>query len=85
LDIFEIKSNAQLKEQLFTQNKLKKLGGQEAALALSRTFSQNAPEWFVPRRVEQYEIWGFENTANSRFAVFIDKETGDLFLTNRQV
>jgi hypothetical protein len=80
---FEIERNDALQKQLFTQNKLVRLEGQDAIKAKDNFFGES-PAWFAPKTADQYEVWVYEE-AESHFRVFADKETGNLFLTDYQV
>ena len=81
---FEIEANPKLKEQLFTQNKLRQLTGSDVATAKDSTFGE-APAWFAPKAADAYEIWIYEEEPRGSFKVLIDKETGTIFLTDYQV
>jgi hypothetical protein len=81
---FEIERNDKFKKQLFTQNKLIQLEGEDAREAKSNFFDES-PKWFAPKTVDKYEVWVYEDRTGSNFRVFIDKETGNLFLTDYQV
>jgi hypothetical protein len=80
---FEIERNDKLKTQLFTQNKLIMLEGKMAIEAKNQFFGES-PRWFAPKTVDKYEVWKYEYIAGSNFRVFVDKETGNLFLTDYQ-
>jgi hypothetical protein len=43
------------------------------------------PRWFAPKAVDKYEVWVYQDHPESNFRVFIDKETGNLFLTDYQI
>lgn len=60
LYFFEIEANEALKEQLFTQDQLRRLDPAEAEILEDR------PAWFVPEPLDSYDIWGFaeERTRN---------------------
>ena len=81
---FEIEHNDKLRERLFTQNKLIELEGKDAAEAKDK-FSSEFPKWFAPKPASKYEIWVYADDPTGNFEIFIDKETGNLFLTDRQV
>jgi hypothetical protein len=80
---FEIEANAKLKEQMFTQNKLRQLAGSDAANAKEDTW--DPPAWFAPKAVDAYDVWIYEEEPRGNFRVLIDKETGTIFLTDHQV
>jgi len=81
---FEIEQNDKLKEQLFTQNKLVKLKGKAAEEAKKKSFGES-PKWFAPEAVDNYEVWVYKDDTGSNFRVFVEKSTGNLFLTDYQV
>lgn len=80
---FEIEHNDKLKKQLFTQNKLVQLEGKDAREAKGN-FLGESPKWFAPKTVDKYEVWVYEDRTGN-FRVFVDKETGNLLLTDYQV
>jgi len=53
---------------------------QEAVL-----WSQHRPAWFVPKPVAQYEVWVYSNAPPCDFRLLIDRDTGDLFLSDTQL
>ena len=81
---FEIERNDQLKQQLFTKNKLTQLEGSEALAAKTKFFGE-APEWFTPKPIDSYNVWIYEKTPRGNFRVFIDDETGNMFLTDYSI
>jgi hypothetical protein len=81
---FEIAPNAELKEQLFTANRLRQLTGAEAVEARGRVFG-DAPSWFAPKSVESYETWVFADGPERNFKVLIDKVSGHIFMNDYQV
>ena len=78
---FEIEHNDSLEKQLFEQNKLIKLDGKDATDA-KNNYIVEPPDWFAPKAVDEYEIWVFEDEPERNFRVFVDKETGNLYLTD---
>jgi hypothetical protein len=81
---FEIWPNAKLKEQLFGKNKLRRVKGDEAA-AIKKNVFGDAPSWFAPKDLAEYEVWVYEDEPNSNFKVLIDKQSGVMFLNDYQV
>ena len=80
---FEIEQNDLLEEQLFTQNELVKIEDEEHAKEEATSgVLVNAPEWFVPKKLRQYDMWRFKDEPQRNFRVFIDRQTGNLFLTD---
>lgn len=81
---FEIAPNTTLKEQLFSENKLRQVTGDEAARVKKNVFGA-APAWFAPKEVTEYEVWVHDGEPHSRFKVLIDKKSGVVFLNDYQV
>jgi hypothetical protein len=80
---FEIVPSAELKQQLFSDNSLRQLVGAEASKAQAGV-PHGSLSWFVPESSAGYEVWVFADDPRSRFMVFIDKESGHLFMTDSQ-
>jgi hypothetical protein len=76
---FEIAPNADLKRQLFSANKLRRVTGDEAEKARKNVFG-NAPAWFAPKGFAEYEVWVFENDRDRNFKVLIDSGSGQMFV-----
>ena len=81
---FEIQRNDELQKQLFAENSLVRLEGADAMSAKQR-FCGEAPEWFAPKSVDEYEVWAYADEPKGNFRVFVDKQTENLFLTDYQV
>ena len=43
------------------------------------------PSWFVPKPVDQYEVYGYTNSPPSRFRLLIDKTDESTFFTDFQL
>ncbi len=80
---FEIKTHEGLRKQLFTMNRLIMLKGIEASNAFQDVFADRPP-WFLPKIENRYEVWIYKDRLRGNFRVFIDKDTGNLFLTDYQ-
>jgi hypothetical protein len=80
---FEIAPNQELQEQLFSENKLRRITGEEAAKAKEHN-SDAAPVWFAPKAASEYDIWVFDDEPNRNFRVLIDKKSGVVFLSDYQ-
>lgn len=78
---FHIRTNAALSRQLFEQNSLKKLDGAEREIAFGH-FAGAKPAWFLPGPADRYEAWAFRDEPGRNFRVFVERETGDLFLAD---
>jgi hypothetical protein len=76
-------SDEELKNQLFTKNRLMKLDG-KAAIYAKNDCPGDCPDWFAPKAADKYEVWIFEDQIERKFRVLIDKETGNLFITDYQ-
>jgi hypothetical protein len=76
---FEIAPNVDLKRQLFSANKLRRVTGAEAEKARKNVFG-NAPAWFAPKGIAEYEVWVFENERDRNFKVLIDSASGQMFV-----
>ena len=82
---FEIRdTSGEFKKELFSRNSLVKLPPSEAAGARGACFGE-PPTWFVPRAAEEYDVWVYRDSPNGNFQVFVDTETGTVFLTDHQV
>jgi hypothetical protein len=79
-----IKRNDSFSNHLFGLNKMKRLESSEEISDAAR-FSQNKPEWFAPKLPGMYEIWIYESPPRGEFKVLVDKESGDLHLTDCQL
>lgn len=77
--LFEIEPNETLKRQLFTKNRLEPLAADQM-----RSFGE-PPDWFAPRPIEAYEVWGYADEPRGNFRVLIDKDTGTMFLSDFQI
>ncbi|MDX9858609.1 MAG: hypothetical protein RBT76_12520 [candidate division Zixibacteria bacterium] len=78
---FQIEANAALREQLFQGTDMVRVeGGGDV-----KRCHTSGPSWFVPKAPEKYEVWRCRDRFECSFTVFIDTDTGDLFLTDRQV
>ncbi len=64
---FEIVQNGNLKSQLFTQNKLHRIEGEQAAKAKENHFSE-IPSWFTPKSVGDYEVWIYADRSGDKLS-----------------
>ena len=81
---FQIEHNDKVKKQLFEQNEVVRLQGEEAEEAKKHFFDE-PPKWFAPKAIQEYEVWVFRDEPDRNFKVFVDKKTGCLFLTDYSV
>jgi hypothetical protein len=42
------------------------------------------PVWFLPKAIENYEMWRIADNTNSYFRIFVDKSTGAIFATDSE-
>ncbi len=54
-------------------------------MGAKQSFFGEAPEWFAPKSVDEYEVWAYADEPKGNFRVFVHKQTGNLFLTDYQV
>jgi hypothetical protein len=80
----QIQKHPHLQQRLLTMNPMKHLT-LEKELQETAVWSQHRPVWFVPKAIAQYEVWVYSNAPNSNFRLLIDRETGDLFLSDTQL
>ena len=76
----EIEKNTDLQARLFKNNKLRRLEGDAAS---SSHFGEK-PAWFLPKSTEDYDVWTYEDPPRT-FRLFIDRETGEIFMSDYQV
>jgi len=81
---FHIKSNAPLREQLFTANDLEEIPGTNMATAVE-DFFQDKPGWFLPGSATNYDAWIYRTEPRGNFRVFIHRDSRDLFITDYQI
>jgi len=48
-------------------------------------FFDPKPEWFAPKPVNEYEVYGYTNDPPSRFRLLLDKKDGRAFFTDFQL
>jgi hypothetical protein len=58
---------------------------QDKELQEATVWSQHRPTWFVPKPIAQYEVWVYSDAPNRDFRLLIDRESGDLFLSDTQL
>lgn len=80
---FQIAANHELMSQLFAQNELMRLKGEEAGAAINDILDA-PPEWFLPKEINAYEVWVQVKNTESNFLLFVDIHTGDLYLADYQ-
>jgi len=80
----QVQKNTDLQKRLLTMNPMTEVVA-EKQLREVTAWSQNRPEWFAAKPIAQYQVWVYSNAPSSDFRLLIDRETQDLFLTDRQL
>src|SRR5438876_1059808 len=80
----QVQKHADLQKRLLTMNPMTEVVG-EKKLREATAWSQQRPDWFAPKPVAQYQVWIYSNAPNNDFRLLIDRETGDLVLSDRQL
>ena len=80
----QVQKHADFQKRLLTMNPMMEVKG-EKELQEATTWSQRRPDWFAPKPAAQYQVWVYANAPRSDFRLLIDRETGDLFLSDRQL
>jgi hypothetical protein len=80
----QIEKNEGFQKTLFEFNKLKQLST-EAELHDVTNFVEEKPAWFLPKPMSKYEVWVYAEEPVQHFRIFIDRQNGDLFLTDFQL
>jgi len=78
-----IKRHSDLQKRLLTMNPMKQVVD-DKELQKTASWPQHRPDWFAPKPVAQYQVWVYSNAAPGEFRLLIDRETSDLFLSDRQ-
>ena len=79
---FQIKGEAEFRRELFTRNALTPTSN--LAESIRDPFG-HPPAWFCPKEPARYEAWTYRDPPAGNFRVIIDRDTGDIFLTDYQV
>ena len=67
---FHVAANAALSRQLFGENRL-------ARIQAAWDCPLNAPAWFAPKSLREYETWAFAGEPQRAFRLLVDRSTGD--------
>lgn len=78
---FSLRGTKEARELLFANDQMEKLGASDQNLKADVDFS-NKPSWFVPKALEEYEVWTFKDEPRGNFRLFIDKMSGEIFITD---
>jgi hypothetical protein len=79
---FHIAANQELQDQLLRENDMIRVADVSRFVP---DHSRLRPDWFLPRPIENYDTWRFRDATWSTFVLFIDRDTGDIFMHDRQV
>ena len=80
----QVQKDADLQKRLLTMNSMTEIVG-DMELQRATAWSQQRLNWFAPKPIAQYHMWIYSNLPNSDFRLLIDRETGNLFLSDRQL
>ena len=58
---------------------------QEKELQDATAWPEHRPAWYASKPPTQYEVWVYSNAPDSRFRLLLDRETGDLYLSDIQL
>ena len=81
---FQIKGDPEFKREFFARNKLEQLPASSVADTIRDSFG-HPPLWFCPKDPDHYDAWAYRDPPAGNFKVIIDRDTGDLFLTDYSV
>ena len=77
---FHIKSPASFHKEWLAANKVKHPDTDE--LKKLELLKKDRPAWFVPKPMAEYEIWVIADDPYANFAMFVDRSTGEWFVTD---
>ena len=82
---FSIRGTKETRDLLFANGQLKKFDQNSGSnFQLDNSFD-NKPSWFLPKVLDQCEVWIFKDEPRGNFRLFIDKISGDIFITDFQI
>jgi hypothetical protein len=81
---FHIRANSTLRDQIFQNNDLV---GVEDTTEVSHYYEGGGkiPGWFLPKPAGRYDAWQCRDISWCTYKVFIDRDNGDIFITDRQL
>jgi hypothetical protein len=79
----QIGPNDEFKKRLFDHNKFKELRITNNESYSVTYFFQERPNWFLPKTINNYDVWSYADEPNSRFRLFIDKISREMFLIDK--
>ena len=83
---FVLKDSPAAREMVFKWDEMKRYENADELRIPVDGFFNDKPTWFVPKKLEQYEIWIIKDPAGrGNFRLFIDKETKEMHITDYQV
>jgi hypothetical protein len=80
----QVQKQPDLQKRLFAMNPMTEVVS-EKELREVTAWSQHRPDWFAPKPIAQYQVWIYSNAPGGDFRLLIDRETGDLFLSDCQL
>jgi hypothetical protein len=81
----QIQPNDKFTKSLFDHNKFKEVRLTNNETDSITHFVQDKPAWFLPKPISNYEVWAYSDEPDSRFRLFIDKISKELFLSDNQI
>lgn len=79
----EVQKNEDFQMRLLKKNSMEQIT-EEKALQILKNLSEHRPVWFAPKSIAEYEVWVCVTDPGCNFRIIVDRETGTLFLTDRQ-
>lgn len=80
----QVQKHADFQKRLLTMNPMTEVSDEEQ-LRRAIAWSRQRPDWFAPKPIAQYQVWVYSDAPNSNFRLLIDRATGDLFVSDRQL
>jgi hypothetical protein len=77
---FQLRVTPKYRKSLFEHYRLNTPS--ESEMWKVRSIRDHTPEWFLPKQNESYEIWILRDEPDANFALFEDRESGDIFMTD---
>ena len=80
----QIQKNSAFEKQILSAYPMAEIVDKKELAELAQG-SQGRPDWFIPKPISKYRVWKYSDLVDSRFRLLIDKESGDVFLTDIQL
>ena len=77
---FHLKAPASFQQAWLARYKVKHPDADK--LATLEYLKQDKPAWFLPKPIAEYEVWVIADDPHANFWMFIDRSTGELFVTD---